>query len=57
MRLQDNKTMRMSVGGWGLRVKEEGLRFNEQGGGVKVFLRRKVKGDWRGVGVCGGRSF
>jgi hypothetical protein len=36
----------------------EGRRFNEQGGGVKVFfVRRKRKGDWRGLGVCGGRGF
>jgi hypothetical protein len=38
--------------------KEEGLSVNEQGGGGKVFfVRRKRKGDWRGVGFCGGRSF
>jgi len=27
----------------------EGLKF--------FFVRRKRKGDWRGVGVCGGRGF
>jgi len=36
--------------------KEEGLMSKVEG--VKVFfVRRKRKGDWRGVGVCGGRSF
>jgi hypothetical protein len=40
---------------WGLG-KEEGLMSKVEG--VKVFfVRRKRKGDWRGVGFCGGRSF
>lgn len=33
---------------------EEGLRVKVEGGKV-FFVRRKVKGDWRGVVFCGGR--
>ena len=49
MRQQDNENEC-----WGLG-KEEGLRSKVEG---KVFfVRRKIKEDWRGVGVCGGRFF
>jgi hypothetical protein len=38
--------------------KEEGLMSKVEGLRFKVFfLRRKGKGDWRGVRVCGWRGF
>ena len=46
MRQQDNENEC-----WGLG---KGVRFNEQGGGVKVFfLRRKGKGEKMSIGFCG----